>query len=348
MKPQNGKWKKVNSLNMTNRKFTIYKLHFTSPLHIGDARDDYSISLKTIASDTMYAALTSCLAKLGKEIPNNGDLGCTISSLFPFYQKEKGADAILFFPKPLKQTLPTLNDLTKAKAVKKVSWLDKTYFEKVINGEQLFVNSIDVDNVQGDFLTGDNDFDKDFITSQVFPRVTVSRDGSEDAKPFYMDRIFFKDYSGLFFMVEGDTSKIIPALNLLQTEGIGTDRNVGNGYFEYEENSLELELPDNGNYSLTLSSFIPESKEQLTELLDGGNVAYDFARRGGWITTPPHNTIRKNIVYAFTAASVFAKQISDVSALGKIVDLKPELDFDPNVNHPIWRCGKALFIPIKI
>lgn len=333
---------------MAKHRFIIYKLHFTSPLHIGDARDDYSVSLKTIASDTMYAALTSCMAKLGKEIPNNGDLGCTISSLFPFYQKEKGADAILFFPKPLKQTLPTLNDLTKAKTVKKVSWLDKTYFEKVINGEQLFENDSDINNVKGDFLTNIATFDDKFISSQVFPRVTVSRDGSEDAKPFYMDRIFFKDYSGLYFMVDGETSQIKPALDLLQSEGVGTDRNVGNGYFEYEENSLELELPDNGNYSMALSSFIPESKEQLTELLNGDNVAYDFARRGGWITTPPHNTIRKNVIYAFTAASVFAKQTSDVCTLGEIVDLKPELDFDPKVNHPIWRCGKSLFIPIKI
>ena len=60
---------------------------------------------------------------------------------------------MLFFPKPLKQTLPTLKDLAKAKSVKKVSWLDKSYFEKVINGEQLFADEKDVDKVKGDFLT---------------------------------------------------------------------------------------------------------------------------------------------------------------------------------------------------
>jgi CRISPR-associated protein Csm4 len=238
--------------------------------------------------------------------------------------------------------------LKKAKTVKKVSWLDKTFFEKVINGEQLFTNDSDVNNVKGDFLTNASMFDDKFISSQVFPRVTVSRDGREDAKPFYMDRIFFKDYSGLYFMVEGDISKIESALDLLQTEGIGTDRNVGNGYFEYEEDSLELELPDNGNYSMALSSFIPESKKYLTELLNGDGVAYDFARRGGWITTPPHNTIRKNVIYAFTAASVFAKQISDVYTMGEIVNLRPQLGFEPEIEHPIWRCGRALFIPIKI
>ena len=190
---------------MAKHTFTIYKLHFTSPLHISDARDDYSVSLKTIASDTMYAALTSCLAKLGKDIPDKGDLGCTISSLFPFYQKKKGADAVLFFPKPLKQTLPILNDLAKAKIVKKVLWLDKTYFEKVINGEELFANDSDVNNVKGDFLTNASMFDEKFISSQVFPRVTVSRYGSEVAIPFYMDRIFLREYLVLYFMAEGDS-----------------------------------------------------------------------------------------------------------------------------------------------
>jgi CRISPR-associated protein Csm4 len=333
---------------MAKRKFTIYKLHFTSPLHIGDARDDYSVSLKTIVSDTMYAALTSCLAKLGESIPPKGDLGCVISSLFPFYQKDEASDAVLFFPKPLKQTLPTLNDLAKAKSVKKVSWLDKNYFEKVLNGETLFKDGADVDNVKGDFLTVDKVFDKDFISSQVFPRVTVSRDASEDAVPFYMDRVFFKDYSGLYFIAEGNVALIRKALNLLQSEGIGTDRNVGNGFFEYEEKNVELNIPDKADFALSLSNYIPNNKEELADLIDNDNVAYDFVRRGGWITTPPHNTIRKNAVYAFSASSVFKKEMAGVCVLGKIVDLSPTLDFEPRVNHPIWRCGKALFIPIKL
>lgn len=330
---------------MAKRRFTIYKLHFTSPLHIGDARDDYSVSLKTIASDTMYAALTSCLAKLGESIPPKGDLGCVISSLFPFYQKDEASDAVLFFPKPLKQTLPTLNDLAKAKSVKKVSWLDKNYFEKVLNGETLFKDGADVDNVKGDFLTADKDFDKNFITSQVFPRVTVSRDASEDAVPFYMDRVFFKDYSGLYFIAEGDVSLIKKALALLQSEGIGTDRNVGNGFFEYEEKDVELNLPDKADFALALSNYIPNDKEELADLIDNDNVAYDFVRRGGWITTPPYNRIRKNAVYAFSASSVFKKEVSDVCMLGKIVDLRPK---SVNGVHKIWRCGKALFIPIKL
>src|SRR5690554_2484421 len=111
-------------------KFKVYKLHFTTPLHIGDERDDYSISLKTYQSDAMYAALTSCLAKIGVEIPDNGDLGVNISSLFPFYQKSETDNAVYFLPKLLKVKPPKLEHLNDAKKVKKVNWIELFYFEK--------------------------------------------------------------------------------------------------------------------------------------------------------------------------------------------------------------------------
>ena len=333
---------------MAKHTFNIYKLHFTSPLHLGDARDDYGVSLKSIASDTMYAALISCLAKLGEEIPENGDLGCTISSLFPFYQKDKeDKNAVLFFPKPLKQTLPPSKKVVEErKKIKKVAWLDASYFTEILQGEQLFdEQTIRGNAIQGEFMT-DAHIDKDFISSQVSPRVTVSRDFSEDAKPFYMDRVAFKGYSGLFFIADGDVSLLEKALNLLQYEGIGRDRNVGNGYFEYEKDSIKLEIPDSADFAMSLSCFVPESKDQLQAMLNSEDVAYDFQRRGGWITTPPNNTLRKNVIYAFTAASVFECQCNGIETLGRVgINLKPDL---PMVEHPVWRCGRALFLPIKL
>lgn len=330
---------------MAKQEFKVYKLHFTSPVHLGDARDEYGISLKTIASDTLYAALISCLAKMGKAIPKNGDLGCTISSLFPFYQKDKETKAVLFFPKPLKQTIPTsATAIEGRKKIKKVAWLDAKYFSKVLKGEQLFEDAT-IEKLSGEYLT-DEVIYKDFVSSQVSARVTVSRNGQEDAKPFYMDRVTFKDYSGLFFLADGDTTLLESALTLLQTEGIGTDRNVGNGYFGYEKSKVELDLPDNTYFAMALSSFIPESKEQLQAMLDSNDVAYDFQRRGGWITTPPHNTLRKNVIYAFTAASVFKSEYNGVEIKGRVgVDLRPDVLKD---EHPIWRCGRAIFIPIKL
>ena len=324
-------------------KYKVYKLHFTTPVHFGDARDDYSISQKTIQSDTMYAALTSCLAKLGKDIPTNGDLGCTISSLFPFFQESEGREPIYFLPKPLKQSLPKLAHVEDAKKVKKVAWFDIEYFQKAINGVQLFELDADISNIKGDFMTGKTTpkgFEK-FIEAQVTERVMVSR--TEDATPFYMDRVSFKGDSGLYFLAEGDTSLVDQALELLQDEGIGTDRNVGNGAFTYEIDTIEINLPANCDHQMSLSVFIPENKQQLDEMLDSGSVAYDFVRRGGWITTPPFNTLRKNVVYAFLPASVF--KATDGAVKGTIVNLGEDV---PGLNHPIFRCGKSLFIPIKL
>ncbi|MBQ5457374.1 MAG: hypothetical protein IIT61_01475, partial [Bacteroidales bacterium] len=71
--------------------------------------------------------------------------------------------------------------------------------------------------------------------------------------------------------------------------------------------------------------------------MDSKDVAYDFQRRGGWITTPPNNTLRKNVVYAFTPASVFKSDCNGLETRGKInIDLNPEILKD---EHPIWRCG---------
>ena len=81
--------------------FKIFKLHFTAPLHISDQHDDLGNSQKIIQSDTLYAALMSCLAKNGEELPEDGELGFTVSSLFPYFQKDKDSSPVYFLPIPM-------------------------------------------------------------------------------------------------------------------------------------------------------------------------------------------------------------------------------------------------------
>ena len=331
-------------------EFSIYKLHFTTPLHLGDTRNDYSISLKTIYSDTLYAALTSCLAKVGIPIPADGDLGFTISSLFPFYQKDKDSgNAVYFFPKGYKKSYVsdhTAEELITAKDIKKIQWLDTYYFEKRINSNDNIYT--DKNSIQNEYLTG-KEIDKDFIQSEISPRVTVSRTYGEEAKPFYMDRLYFKGNSGLYFLVLGDTKLLDIGIDILQHEGIGTDRNVGNGFFTFSKDEITLETPENTDYGMSLSLFIPESKVQLSGMLSGEKVGYDFVRRGGWVTTPPFHTLRKSAIHAFIHGSVFLLgNTNKVQVKGRIVNLKPELPYDePKPDHSIWRNGKSLFIPVK-
>jgi len=335
--------------------FKIFKLHFTAPLHISDQHDDLGNSQKIIQSDTLYAALMSCLAKNGEELPEDGELGFTVSSLFPYFQKDKDSSPVYFLPIPMQSRQADLADVTKAKTVKKVQWIDSNLYSSVLSGESLFDGTDSyIPYIQGNYLTTyelpeDINGSKEFVRSEVSQRVTLmSRTGEEDAKPFYVDKILFRYDAGLYFIVEGDTSLLEKALHLLSLEGIGTDRNVGYGFFEYTADSLSIDLPKEANHQLSLSLLIPESKEQLEMLLNSECVAYDFVRRGGWITTYPYMTLRKNAIYGFVPGSVFRKDEGEsATVIGKIVDLKPKTT-DVEISHHIWRNGKAIMLPIKL
>lgn len=331
--------------------FKIFKLHFTSPLHIGDRHEDDGSSLKIIHSDTLYAALLACMAKTGQTIPDDGDLGFTVSSLFPYFQREKDSQPIYFLPMPMKAQPMEINDVSMAKKVKKVQWVDVAFYEKILSG--VVFSEDDIPNIQETYLTNDqlpqdDNGSREFVRSEVSQRVVLdSRTGEEDALPYYVDKILFKYESGLYFIAEGDTDLLEKALKILSVEGIGTDRNVGFGFFDYSIDELTIELPKQANHQVSLSLLIPESKEQLSKLMDSENIAYDFTRRGGWITTYPYTTLRKNAIYGFLPGSVFSLKDDDSSVIGKIVNLKPEIG-EMTPDHPIWRNGKAIMLPINL
>lgn len=335
--------------------FKIYKLHFTSPLHIGDRHESNDTSLTTIQSDSLYAALTSCLAKTGYDIPDNGDLGFIVSSLFPYYQRGKENRPVFFLPLPMQARMSELSDVSMAKKIKKIQWVDVDIYRNILSGDTIF-NGIDkiLPFIQESYLTKvtlseDVNGSKEFIKSEVSQRVTLnSRTGEEDAKPYYVDKILFKYDSGLYFLAEGNTELLEKALSILSVEGIGTDRNVGFGFFEFSSDELTINLPEHANHQVALSVLIPESKEQLAELMDSEHVAYDFSRIGGWITTYPYSTIRKKAIYGFLPGSVFClKPPKTCGTIGKIVNLKPEIG-ELTPTHPIWRSGKSIMLPINM
>ena len=333
---------------MMKHKLKIYKLHFTTPLHLSNEREDYAQSLQTLHSDTLYAALTASLAKIGYEYKTdfNGDLGFSISSLFPFYQKNKeDTNPIYFFPKSRKIDILPENMLEEHKKIKKIRWLETSAYTQHLSGNKIheFYKPIALNGA----YYSEKDIPSDFISSQVFPHVKVSRTGLEDAEPYYMERLFFKNSSGMFFIASGDCKLLEKGLEILQHEGIGTDRNVGNGYFEWKKDEIELNLPENAKYSMNLSLFLPEEKKQLAEMLDE-KTAYSFKKRGGWVTTSPHNTIRKNRIYMFEEGSIFKKKVDKIEVGGRIADLTPEKATELGLNHKIFRNGKSLFIPINL
>lgn len=308
---------------METLEFNLYRLHFTTPLHISNSRADYGVSLQSVLSDTMYAALTATLAKMGEPIPANGYLDCVISGLFPYCKTDDGVE--YYFPKPLSTRLCKALDNDARKAMKKQTWLKQSLFEQVLQGQEL----------------SEKQEVPEIIHAEESARVKVSRTGEKDAEPFYMERLYFTENTGLYFLVEGKTDLVDKALPLLALEGIGTDRNVGNGAFEYEKGSIVISVPDNAEYTVSLSTFIPDSREQLSKAL-GVHAAYELIRRGGWITDAEGQGLRKNAVYALAAGSVLAGlKTGD----GAIVNLAPQTVYK---QHPVWRCEKMICLPIKL
>jgi CRISPR-associated protein Csm4 len=369
-------------------KLTALKFRFTTPLHIGTVRADYDKSEKMIHSDTLYSAIIWAWNVLGIEIPElldesgnpKDDLGFTISSLFPYYQgKESGSKPIYFFPKPI-GTLTT--DKSKHhKKVKSIRYLDIAALKECFNGEPFLYDAIteedkgdvksiltaETSNIGGfklrnGILSKDDKLPKSsFIVSEVYPRVYVPRYGEVDKKTgeakdteiYYIERLFFKEKSGLYCLAQFDNDtikqKVIAALRFLADEGLGTDKHVGNGLFELEcEDFTGFEdLKIESNHAVSLSLFCPENKEQLKGML-GEQSAFDTMKRGGWITEEGYLTYRKKSVYMFTEGSIFK---TDDKPKGKTVDLKPENKYLPSekpVTHPIYRVGRSLFLPIKL
>jgi CRISPR type III-A-associated RAMP protein Csm4 len=332
------------------KTFKTYYLNFISPLHIGDHRpDSYEQSETFLRSDTLVAAIFATWAKMGHAdwIPESGDPPFVLSSAFPYWEKSK-EEKNHFFPR-LKITPKVKEELEYdthlVKALKKVQWLDQPYFERLLQLEATSSFGKENKHIQGGFLTETELPKGGFITKEVMNRVSIPRnqeDGeAKDAIPFYMERIRFNN-GGLFFLAEGEhLDRLELALNLLQYEGFGTDRNVGNGFFEFSTGEITLDTPSNGNYGTNLGLYCPESKEILNTQLDD-NSRFELIKRGGWITKPNYQTIEKNSIYMFTEGSVFYEKDSIVGRGG--IDLKPDYPID----HPIFRCGKSIFLPVNL
>lgn len=326
-------------------KFHIYRLRFSAPLHLSRGRLAYDRGQQTLHSDTLSAALFTCALELGlsserAEVIMRQTL---LSSAYPFYHEE------YFFPKPLLR-LPSLANTIEeqqGKAIKRISFLGKSYFERLLRADlQPIPNTHLIQN--GTFISDHSKLTINpsiqLFTTTVRQRVTISLDHSEDPTPFYTERIFFAEGGGLYFLVQYQNEEVQSdfeaALRLLGDSGIGTDRNVGNGFFEVETDTLSLRIPENATHQMALSLYCPRPEEVSSEGLTDAN--WTLLRRGGYIagaSDESQRNLRKRSVYMFGPGSVFPVR---PNRTGKVVDLRPDT---PLIDHPVWRNGKGLFVP---
>jgi hypothetical protein len=147
-------------------------------------------------------------------------------------------------------------------------------------------------------------------------------DGNEAGQLFHAEDNWWTDpdnetdemlpNTGLYFLADGDISKIEPVLHLLRHWGVGADRTAGKGVFDFiiedfSEKIKALEPPaSSSNALLNLSLFRP-TKPELENLEQAdGCWQYLLERREGYVGG--HRTLhRKEARMYFREGSVFAR-----------------------------------------
>lgn len=335
----------------------ILQLHFNTPLHIHSERADYAETVTRLHSDVIWAALMQIKAffQLNDTLFDleTGATTCRISSAFPF--TEVSDKKVYFLPRPFKQFDRNNQNEgfwdKKEKALKAIEWIESALFvTHLSNPKGLQIN--DIKWLQEEYLCAETI--KPFVFSQIDPRVRISRTGG-DSEPYYVERMTFKEGSGLYVIFNGNEkawSIFKNYMEILGGEGIGTDRNLGNGFFSISEENNETNLNKfsslfeiESEFATNLSLYNPMNKDELNTALNSENAGYQLIKRGGWVTSNEYNTYRKRAAYFFQEGGVFNINAKEKGyEMGKTVKLTPDII----KNHDIWRIGKSLFVPIKM
>jgi CRISPR-associated protein Csm4 len=324
----------------------IAKLHFTSPLHLSKGKSVLDESFDVLHSDTLKSALFVCALELGLTTGDDAKSfleSFTISSAFPFVGKE------LFFPKPewISKALTDSLAEDNKKKFKKVHFIGQTSFEELLDGSLTGLNAACFKNTK--YYTQNSISENQPFTSETVQQVVVSRTYDEEgSNTFYTERLYFNEGCGLYFILNVPDAKrdiINAALMLLGDNGIGSDKSVGNGQFEFKGfESFDFQEAKDAKHQIALSLYCPTEKEIKDEAFLNDS-AYSLIKRGGYIANPDnfnHSTLRKKSIVMFTEGSVFP---SSKTLVGDVKDLKPDM---PTVEHSIWRDGRALFLPYNL
>ncbi|TYQ18238.1 UNVERIFIED_CONTAM: CRISPR-associated protein Csm4 [Acetivibrio alkalicellulosi] len=327
--------------------YCLFKLYFTTALHIGNARGVATLSSSetTIKSDTVFSALCHEALQTGgndllDELYNMAlNDSIALSDALPF------SDEKYFLPKPMLKVDGNLKkeyNSIERKAAKKLEYIEAASFENYIKS-----------------INGDEDFDIQSASNLlkniyvIGVKACVSIKGEEKPQPYHIGSISFNDDCGLYIVVGFSDDKnlnlISKLLKNLSVSGIGGRKRTGFGKFELDDpiyldepytDSLEgisklLNIKD-AKYKMAINCCLPKD-EELENALDG--ATYSLIRRGGFVESYEFSEkpLKRKTLYAFDSGSCFVNtfkgDVFDVSEMG---------------NHPVYRFLKPLFMGVNI
>lgn len=319
----------------------------------------------------------------------NGNPDFVISSAYPF--KQHGTDRVTFFPNPLvlrnTNNNQSRDDYRLNKDLKKIRFLNYDDFKATLHGN---LTAEDLYQRLAGELTRKKKAKEDDIeyipSAQTVERTAPKRhdhsmthntidrlrggtltvtdsDGNDAGQLFHAEDIWWTDpdnesdealpNTGLYFLADGDISKLEPIMNLLRHIGLGADRTAGKGAFDFDIPETEFLMPeppaDQSNALLNLSLFRP-TKNELNNLEQiDGCWQYLLEQREGYVGG--HRTLyRKEARMYFREGSVFARPTNlKTRFMGGIHEhMFPQApDMPPPPPHRIWDNGFGFMVNLN-
>ncbi|HHW46876.1 MAG TPA: type III-A CRISPR-associated RAMP protein Csm4 [Clostridiales bacterium] len=321
--------------------YYLYKLEFTTPLHIGDSKlaNGLERSQLNICADTLFSALCHTIIQFDGEEKLKIFVNKVCSNKILFSDTLPYKRDTLFIPKPyINSHTDKKADLTKRKLLKKLP-----YIPLLTLGQ--FMNSV----------FGKEDFnpelvDNNFAQSRVDTKVNIPE--NDVTKLYSVASVSFNEGCGLYGIIKAkkeDAEYITRLFGFLGVGGIGGKISSGYGKFKLAE-MVPLGSSDNSQYQLlnqllnndtadyyiSLTTALPTDHE-LDEVLDG--ATYNLIRRGGFMySTSLQMPIKKQTQHCFCAGSVFRKKFE-----GDVYNVAPK-----DAPHPAYRYLKPLFLGVSI
>jgi CRISPR-associated protein Csm4 len=308
-------------------------------------------------SDTLSAALLqSWITLFGSDSLPKETWPFRFSSVFPCIVGEEST--VFLYPKP-RHYNPEFPEAAKIsrKEVKKIKWITEKVLELISRNETVPLPKIDDLQIKKGILALKDEKLSDFGSlgeEQTRTRVVIDRLHLGTVPFQFTSRQAGKSVM-LYFLAnlpDEHIQRFEASLTFLGDQGIGADRTVGMGQFEWIEPAQIVsfnEISGSGAF-LNLGLFNPDPKER--KAIEWSRSFYDVTNRQGWTAKP---TLRRKNVRMVEEGSVLITETQPLH--GRLVEvLNPndtsltpgQKDRLTELDHTVYRDGQSLFIPVII
>ncbi|MGQ9820189.1 MAG: type III-A CRISPR-associated RAMP protein Csm4 [Candidatus Kapaibacteriales bacterium] len=253
----------------------------------------------------------------------NSEIPFKVSSVFPFKIVKNGVEEIIYYlPKPLMgvkvREAGNPEEMTYMKDFKKIRYVDKNTFEAFLKGE------IDDNILLERFLAWKRDSTEKYkfkylesLNPTYYLHNSIDRMNSSTLQADGRGQLYWEEEfnifgnqlteAGIYFLIDGENASLIEApLRLLSDIGIGGNKSIGKGSFDFKIEDFEFNEPTTHNSYVCLSLFQPNHSEIEILKNENVNLYYDITTRFGKVSKDFNLQFQdKNPVTCFTEGSSF-------------------------------------------